>query len=175
MGIKPILILYNSLLMANQKIICVVIKIQQINHNKARANTAWTFWAAYDDTGGAMGKGCHWWWHYIGMEKENNCSVGMVWLFSSMSSEVVWTIILSDFSVDLVFYYIKYWLYRDCLKYACLNHDMKILHKGDQTMIGEKGINLSGGQKSRISLARALYSEKEILLLDDILSAVDLQ
>ena len=36
-------------------------------------------------------------------------------------------------------------------------------------MIGEKGVNLSGGQKARVSLARALYSEAEILLLDDIL------
>ena len=41
-------------------------------------------------------------------------------------------------------------------------------------MIGEKGINVSGGQKSRISLARSLYSNSDILLLDDILSAVDI-
>ena len=41
-------------------------------------------------------------------------------------------------------------------------------------MIGEKGINVSGGQKSRISLARALYSNSDIMLLDDILSAVDI-
>ena len=41
-------------------------------------------------------------------------------------------------------------------------------------MIGEKGINVSGGQKSRIALARALYSNSDIMLLDDILSAVDI-
>ena len=40
-------------------------------------------------------------------------------------------------------------------------------------MIGEKGINLSGGQKARISLARAIYSKAEIFLFDDPLSAVD--
>lgn len=40
-------------------------------------------------------------------------------------------------------------------------------------MIGEKGINLSGGQKARISLARALYSDADIYLLDDPISAVD--
>ena len=44
---------------------------------------------------------------------------------------------------------------------------------GDQTEIGEKGINLSGGQKQRISLSRAVYSESDIYLLDDPLSAVD--
>ncbi len=40
-------------------------------------------------------------------------------------------------------------------------------------MIGEKGSTLSGGQKARISFARSLYSESDILLLDDLLSAVD--
>jgi ABC-type multidrug transport system fused ATPase/permease subunit len=40
-------------------------------------------------------------------------------------------------------------------------------------MIGERGINISGGQKARISLARALYSDADIMLLDDPLSAVD--
>lgn len=42
-------------------------------------------------------------------------------------------------------------------------------------MIGEKGITLSGGQKTRVALARVLYSECNILLLDDVLSAVDVQ
>ena len=40
-------------------------------------------------------------------------------------------------------------------------------------MIGERGVNVSGGQKARISLARALYSDADIILLDDPLSAVD--
>ena len=44
---------------------------------------------------------------------------------------------------------------------------------GDQTEIGEKGINLSGGQKQRISLARSLYTDADIYFLDDPLSAVD--
>ncbi|XP_074481011.1 ATP-binding cassette sub-family C member 12-like [Sebastes fasciatus] len=54
-----------------------------------------------------------------------------------------------------------------------LRADLKILPYGDQTEIGERGLNLSGGQKQRISLARAVYSNKDIFLLDDPLSAVD--
>uniref|UniRef100_A0A8C7K4F2 ATP binding cassette subfamily C member 12 n=1 Tax=Oncorhynchus kisutch TaxID=8019 RepID=A0A8C7K4F2_ONCKI len=59
-------------------------------------------------------------------------------------------------------------------RYACsLIPDLAILPYGDQTEIGERGLNLSGGQKQRISLARAVYSNKDIILLDDPLSAVD--
>ncbi|XP_049833464.1 multidrug resistance-associated protein 1-like [Schistocerca gregaria] len=57
---------------------------------------------------------------------------------------------------------------------ACaLKPDLQMLPGGDQTEIGEKGINLSGGQKQRVSLARAVYSNAEIYFLDDPLSAVD--
>lgn len=57
---------------------------------------------------------------------------------------------------------------------ACaLRADIDILSAGDETEIGEKGINLSGGQKQRISLARAVYSEADLYFLDDPLSAVD--
>lgn len=51
--------------------------------------------------------------------------------------------------------------------------DLVDLEDGDETEIGEKGINLSGGQKARVSLARAVYSRASLLLLDDVLSAVD--
>ena len=44
---------------------------------------------------------------------------------------------------------------------------------GDLTEIGEKGINLSGGQKARVSLARAVYADKDIVLMDDPISALD--
>ncbi|KAL0958947.1 hypothetical protein HGRIS_014261 [Hohenbuehelia grisea] len=57
---------------------------------------------------------------------------------------------------------------------ACsLDYDLNSLPHGDATEIGEKGINISGGQKARISLARAAYSDTDIVLLDDPLSAVD--
>ena len=57
---------------------------------------------------------------------------------------------------------------------ACaLRTDLEMLPGGDQTEIGEKGINLSGGQKQRISMARAVYSDGDLFLLDDPLSAVD--
>ncbi|KAF9550267.1 hypothetical protein EC957_001174 [Mortierella hygrophila] len=51
--------------------------------------------------------------------------------------------------------------------------DIEILPSGDQTEIGERGINLSGGQKQRVSLARAAYDDADLYLLDDPLSAVD--
>lgn len=57
--------------------------------------------------------------------------------------------------------------------HSSLEQDIKIFPQGVETEIGEKGINISGGQKARLSLARALYSENDICLLDDILSAVD--
>ncbi|CAB0007608.1 unnamed protein product [Nesidiocoris tenuis] len=57
---------------------------------------------------------------------------------------------------------------------ACaLKPDFEMLPGGDQTEIGEKGINLSGGQKQRVSLARAVYHDADIYYLDDPLSAVD--
>lgn len=50
-----------------------------------------------------------------------------------------------------------------------------MMEHGDQTEIGERGINLSGGQKQRVQLARAVYQDCDIYLLDDVLSAVDAQ
>lgn len=54
-----------------------------------------------------------------------------------------------------------------------MTRDISIFGKGVETVIGERGINVSGGQKARISLARAIYSDADIILLDDPLSAVD--
>ncbi|KAA6387486.1 MAG: putative ABC transporter C family member 12, partial [Streblomastix strix] len=63
--------------------------------------------------------------------------------------------------------------YLKIINVCCLEQDLITLAAGDQTAIGEKGVNLSGGQKARIQLARAVYSDRDIYILDDPLSAVD--
>ncbi|PPQ81930.1 hypothetical protein CVT25_013778 [Psilocybe cyanescens] len=63
--------------------------------------------------------------------------------------------------------------YLKTLEVCALVSDLEILEDGDESEIGERGVNLSGGQKARVSLARAVYSRASILLLDDVLSAVD--
>ena len=64
-------------------------------------------------------------------------------------------------------------LYDRVVEACALKQDLEMLPGGDQTEIGEKGINLSGGQKQRVSVARSVYSNGSLYLLDDPLSAVD--
>lgn len=63
--------------------------------------------------------------------------------------------------------------YRSVIKDCGLERDLQLLDSGDQTEIGERGVNLSGGQKQRVSIARAVYSDAEIFFFDDPLSALD--
>ncbi|ETN05307.1 hypothetical protein PPTG_23495 [Phytophthora nicotianae INRA-310] len=63
--------------------------------------------------------------------------------------------------------------YAEALRVSSMQKDLAVLPGGDMTEIGEKGINLSGGQRTRVALARAVYQDADIYLLDDILSAVD--
>ncbi|GMQ00070.1 hypothetical protein CsSME_00047298 [Camellia sinensis var. sinensis] len=63
--------------------------------------------------------------------------------------------------------------YSEVIRVCCLEKDLEMMEFGDQTEIGERGINLSGGQKQRIQLARAVYQDCDIYLLDDVFSAVD--
>ncbi|KAI7984101.1 ABC transporter C family member 5 [Camellia lanceoleosa] len=63
--------------------------------------------------------------------------------------------------------------YKNAIHACSLKKDMELFSHGDQTIIGDRGINLSGGQKQRVQLARALYQDADIYLLDDPFSAVD--
>ncbi|KAG8693030.1 hypothetical protein FRC09_010790, partial [Ceratobasidium sp. 395] len=63
--------------------------------------------------------------------------------------------------------------YAQTIEACALVTDFDIIEDGDEAEIGERGVNLSGGQKARVSLARAVYSRASTLLLDDVLSAVD--
>ncbi|XP_072396584.1 ATP-binding cassette sub-family C member 4-like isoform X2 [Diabrotica undecimpunctata] len=63
--------------------------------------------------------------------------------------------------------------YQEVIKVCCLEQDFKQLPYGDKTLVGERGTSLSGGQKARVSLARAVYADADIYLFDDPLSAVD--
>ncbi|KAK2603573.1 hypothetical protein QQS21_004253 [Conoideocrella luteorostrata] len=63
--------------------------------------------------------------------------------------------------------------YEAVLDACCLREDLDELHESDMTDIGENGAALSGGQRARVALARALYSNSTVLLLDDVFSAID--
>ncbi|CCM05744.1 uncharacterized protein FIBRA_07976 [Fibroporia radiculosa] len=63
--------------------------------------------------------------------------------------------------------------YKKVIDQCGLKRDLDLFDAGDQTEVGERGITLSGGQKARVTLARAIYSHAEIILLDDVLAALD--
>ncbi|KAJ7704723.1 hypothetical protein B0H14DRAFT_3903574 [Mycena olivaceomarginata] len=63
--------------------------------------------------------------------------------------------------------------YKKVLYQCALEPDLALFQAGDQTEVGEKGLTLSGGQKARLTLARAVYSKASILLLDDVLAALE--
>jgi ABC-type multidrug transport system fused ATPase/permease subunit len=65
--------------------------------------------------------------------------------------------------------------YNEVIKACALEKDFELFPEGDETVVGEKGVSLSGGQRARIDLARCLYKEADIYLLDDPLSAVDIR
>lgn len=63
--------------------------------------------------------------------------------------------------------------YKKVIQVCALKTDLKQFPYGDKTVVGERGVSLSGGQRARINLARAVYKQADIYLLDDPLSAVD--
>ncbi|KAJ8973529.1 hypothetical protein NQ317_015663, partial [Molorchus minor] len=63
--------------------------------------------------------------------------------------------------------------YREIIKVCALEKDFQQFPYGDKTLVGERGASLSGGQRARINMARAVYYDADIYLFDDPLSAVD--
>lgn len=63
--------------------------------------------------------------------------------------------------------------YKEVVKVCALKRDFELLPYGDASIVGERGVSLSGGQRARVSLARAIYRQADIYILDDPLSAVD--
>lgn len=63
--------------------------------------------------------------------------------------------------------------FKECIRCSGMEDDLKGMAQAENTMLGDRGVNLSGGQKTRLSIARAFYANKDIYLFDDPISALD--
>lgn len=107
--------------------------------------------------------------------KSGNSNDGQICINGSTAyvSQVPW--IQNDTIKNNILFFNEYdeKQYQKVVKICQLEPDLEMLEAGDNTEIGEKGINLSGGQKARVSLARSIYADRDIYLLDDPISALD--
>jgi ATP-binding cassette subfamily C (CFTR/MRP) protein 4 len=106
---------------------------------------------------------------------EMNVSNGVIKKFGSVAfaSEEPWIVPGTIRENILMEREVNEELYVNTINSCCLIKDFEGMKDADRTMVGDKGFTLSGGQRARISLARAVYSQADIYLLDDPLSAVD--
>ncbi|KAE9373193.1 putative multidrug resistance protein [Stipitochalara longipes BDJ] len=88
------------------------------------------------------------------------------WLLNSTIQENICGMLNQQAAID------ETW-YQTVVRACALEVDIRSFPEGDQTMIGTKGLTLSGGQKQRLALARCVYARRDIVVLDDVLSALD--
>ena len=105
----------------------------------------------------------------------NNCSISNVRNYISLMSQN--DILYNDtiFNNITLFQHVDPKKYQEVCKLTCVDEFVKELFLGYQTKLEENGLNLSGGQRQRILLARLLLQEKEIILIDEGLNAIDIQ
>ena len=116
--------------------------------------------------------------HYIFLQailREFPSSSGMVSVRGSLSysPQEAWVFggsVRSNILFGEQFEEKRYW---EVVEACALSHDFDQWENGDATLVGERGVALSGGQKARVTLARACYRKHQVILLDDPLSAVD--
>ncbi len=92
---------------------------------------------------------------------------------AALCSQVPWIInatVRENILFGMPFEEERYW---QCVRECCLEPDLDAFPDGDAEIIGEKGINLSGGQKARVNLCRAIYYDASVVIMDDPLAAVD--
>jgi ATP-binding cassette subfamily C (CFTR/MRP) protein 4 len=122
---------------------------------------------------GAVGSGktCFLWALLNEIERiSGSCSVNGSTSYAPQESWCFGGSIKQNILVGNAFLHSKY---KEVIRCSGLKRDIKLFSEGDDTFVGEKGYTLSGGQKARVSLARCVYHEADIYLLDDPLSAVD--
>ena len=111
----------------------------------------------------------------MGLARENQLDNGTIKMNGSMAITLQEPWVFSGTIRENIVFGSKFDLdwFEEVVSECCLEDDIMELVEGALTVVGERGVTLSGGQIARVSLARAVYANKDIYLLDDPLSAVD--